>query len=78
MNWLRDAVERTLATYVQALAGLLIAGWSDMVDVGTLRAAAVAAIPAGLAVLKAAIARRFGDPESAALIGEYDAHVPED
>lgn len=67
MSFVRDLVERVLATYVQAFAGLLIASWSDAVDLSTLRAAAVAAIPAALAVVKAGMARMVGDPDTASL-----------
>lgn len=75
-KFLRDLAERTISTYVQALAGLLIAGWSDAVDLGTLRAAAVAAIPAALAVVKGLVARQFGSPDDASLTGDYDPHTP--
>lgn len=70
MSYLRDLAERTLATYVQAFVGLLVAGWSGALDLGTLRAAAVAAIPAALAVVKGGLARLVGDPQSASLVGQ--------
>jgi hypothetical protein len=59
----RDALERVLATYVQAFIGLLIT--SGVTDVSAVQAAALAAIPAALSALKAVIAKRFGDPDSA-------------
>lgn len=74
-KFLRDLAERVVATYLQAFAGLLIAGWSDAVNVGTVRAAAVAAIPAALSALKGLVAQRFGDPDSAALVADYDPHT---
>jgi hypothetical protein len=64
--WMRDTLERTIATYLQALIGLLIASWSGAIDLATLQTAAWAAIPAALAVLKAAIASRVGDTVSPA------------
>lgn len=66
-----DLVERTTATYLQVFLGLLIADWtdfaamSDFLDLGT--SAAVAAVPAALAVLKGGLARATGDRNSAAM-----------
>ncbi|MFF2954344.1 hypothetical protein ACFVVU_23740 [Kitasatospora sp. NPDC057965] len=65
----RDLLERTLATYAVTLLGLLTAAGVDLTDLGALRAAVIAAIPAGLTVLKGAIASLVGDPTSAALLG---------
>ncbi|MFD0405031.1 holin [Kitasatospora sp. NPDC127116] len=64
-----DLVERTVATYAVAFLGLLLADGVDLASVGTLRAAAVAALPAALTVLKSAVATLIGDPNSAALLG---------
>lgn len=56
-TWLIDTLERTLATYLEVLVGLLIAQWaSDKIDLTLLSTAALAAVPAALAVLKSAIA----------------------
>jgi len=53
--FLVDLAERSAATYVEAFAGLLVAGQAtNKISVSVLGAAAVAALPAGLAVLKAA------------------------
>lgn len=65
-----DLAERALATYVEALIGLLIAGAVTSLDLSTVRAAAIAAIPAGLAVLKAGLARFTGNGDSASLAKE--------
>jgi hypothetical protein len=54
--WLKDTIERTVATYVEVLIGLLIAGWTDHIDWSFAKTAAVAAVPAALAVAKAALA----------------------
>ena len=59
----RDALERVLATYAQVFLGLLIT--SGVTDVSAVQAAALAAIPAALSALKAVIAKRFGDPDTA-------------
>lgn len=68
MNFYRDLTERTIATYIQTFLGLLIASWTDAVDVSTLRSAAVAAIPAGLAVIKGFAARKVGTVDSASFV----------
>lgn len=56
-QWLRDTIERTAATFVQAF----IAAWlaSGTLDISTAQAAAVAGIAAALAVVKAAVAARW-------------------
>lgn len=65
-QWMRDTIERTLATYVQALIGLLIASWSGAIDLAAVQTAAWAAIPAALAVIKAAVAARVDNTVSPA------------
>ncbi|MER5302139.1 hypothetical protein ABT039_22150 [Streptomyces lasiicapitis] len=58
---LPDIAERTLLTYLEAFLGLLLAGsTTDIVDLNFLQSAAVAAIPAGLTVLKGVIGTRLG------------------
>ncbi|MFK0259652.1 hypothetical protein [Streptomyces sp. NPDC090445] len=62
-----DVAERTLLTYFEAFLGLLLAGaTTDIVDLSVLQAAAVAALPAGLTVIKGAIGSRLGQPGTAA------------
>lgn len=63
--FLLDAAERVFWTYVQAFLGLLLV--SGVTDLSAVQTAALAAIPAALSALKAIIATRFGDPDSAAL-----------
>jgi hypothetical protein len=53
--FLLDLTERTVATYAQAFAGLLLADSTHLMSLGTVRAAAVAALPAVLAVVKGAL-----------------------
>lgn len=65
--WL-DLAERTVATYVVALLGLLAADGFDLTSLGALKAAGVAALPAALTVVKSAAASLVGDPTSAALL----------
>jgi hypothetical protein len=64
-EFLRDLFERVAATYVQSFIGLLMV--SGNLNIDAVEAALVAAIPAALSVVKGVLARRFGDPESAAL-----------
>ena len=69
--WQRDTIERTVATYVQGFLGLVIAGWaSDAVDLAMIESAAIAAVPAALAVVKAAIARKVPGTMSPASLAE--------
>ncbi|MEX2984890.1 holin [Streptomyces sp. C36] len=63
---LADIAERTLAAYVTTFLGLIIADGFDLTDVSALKAAAVAALPAALSVIKGAIGSRIGDKGSAA------------
>ncbi|MFJ6621321.1 holin [Kitasatospora sp. NPDC091335] len=64
-----DLVERTVATYAAAFLGLLLADGFDLTSISALKAAALAALPAALTVVKGAVASRVGDPQSAALLG---------
>jgi len=61
-----DVAERAIATYLESLLGLLIV--AEKIDLAHATAAAVAAVPAGLSVLKSAMARFLGDKSSAAFI----------
>jgi hypothetical protein len=56
-----DIAERTVLTYLEAFLGLLLAaGTTNLVDLSVLESAAVAAIPAGLAVAKGAVGILLG------------------
>ncbi|MEV5240848.1 holin [Streptomyces cinnamoneus] len=63
---LLDIAERTLAAYVTTFLGLLIADGFDLTSVSAIKAAAIAALPAALSVIKGAIGSRFGDKGTAA------------
>ncbi|WP_171167359.1 holin [Streptomyces sp. I05A-00742] len=63
---LADIAERTIAAYLTTFLGLLITDGFDLTDISALRAAAIAAIPAGLSVIKGALGRYVGDKDSAA------------
>jgi hypothetical protein len=56
LRFLADLAERTVATYAQAALGLLLADSTGMISISGVKAAAVAALPAALAVVKAALA----------------------
>lgn len=56
-----DIAERAVLTYVEAFLGLLLAsGTTDVVALSALESAAIAAIPAGLAVVKGAVGSLLG------------------
>lgn len=67
-RFLLDVVERTVATYATTFLGLLLASGFDLTSLGALKAAAVAAIPAALTVIKGVLAGFVGDPNSAAVL----------
>lgn len=75
---LADVAERTALTYVEAFLGLLLAAaTTDVVDLTFLQSAAVAAIPAGLTVIKSAIGSRLGQVGTAAwLPAKSDSGIP--
>ena len=56
-SFLVDLAERAISTYVQGFLGLLIAAGVTSLD--TIQAAAVAAIPAALSVVKSLLAEKF-------------------
>lgn len=63
-----DVAERTGVAYVVSFLGILLA--SPALTIGTAKAAVVAALPAGLAVLKGVAARFIGRTDSAAVLPE--------
>lgn len=65
-TFLRDLAERALSTYVQVFLGLLLAG-TFALNIDSLKAAGIAAIPAALSVLKSSLASLVGDKDSASL-----------
>lgn len=64
-NALKDLAERTLAAYVLAFIGLLLAAGFDYTDLSALKAAGLAAVPAALQVVYSFLATFVGDPGSA-------------
>jgi hypothetical protein len=66
-----DAVERVVATYVEVFLGLIIGSAfvdSGKLNMGAITAAGIAALPAALSLVKALVASRLGDPETASLV----------
>ncbi|MFE7118703.1 holin [Streptomyces sp. NPDC057654] len=63
---LADIAERTVTAYVTTFLGLLMADGFDLTSLSALKAAAVAALPAALSVLKGTIGTRVGDKNTAA------------
>lgn len=53
--FLKDVADRTVSTYVQAFVGLELSDMTNLTSIGATKAVAIAALPAALAVLKAAL-----------------------
>jgi hypothetical protein len=69
---LKDLVERTAAAWGLAFVGLLLADGFDLTSVSALKAAGLAAVPAGLQVVYSALAAFVGDPKTAGLTDTRD------
>lgn len=63
-----DLAERVISTYLASLIGLLLADGFDLTSISALRAAAIAALPAALSVIKGVLATGIGDPNTAAIL----------
>lgn len=61
-----DLLERTVATYVEVVIGLLLV--AGPLDLDKIEVSLVAAIPAALAVVKSALASRVGNKGDASLL----------
>lgn len=66
-NALKDLAERTVAAWALAFLGLLLASGFDYTDVGALKAAGLAAVPAALQIVYSFLASLVGDPKTAGL-----------
>jgi len=67
-KYLVDLAERTVATYLEVFFGLLLADVNNLTNFGLLKSAAIAAIPAGLAVVKGALSKFVGREDSASAV----------
>lgn len=65
-KFLIDTAERAIATYVEVVLGLVIV--AGPLDLDKIEVALVAALPAALAVIKAALASRVGAKGTASLL----------
>lgn len=68
MKFYLSLAEQVVAAYLFSFVGLLLSDGTDLTHVSVLASSAVAAIPAGLMVLKGALAKVVGDPNSANLL----------
>lgn len=65
--FLTDLADRTVSTYLQSFLGLELSNVANLTSIGATKVAALAALPAALAVLKAAVkgAKATGDHQGA-------------
>lgn len=76
MAFAKDLTERTAAAWALAFVGLMLASGFDLTDISAVKAAGLAAVPAGLQVVYGALARFVGDPRTAGFTrSEVPAHV---
>ena len=64
-KYVKSLAELVFATYALSFLGTVTAAGFDLTDISTVKAAAVAAVPAALAVLYGAVARFVGSFDSA-------------
>ena len=65
LTYLKSLLELVLLTFAVTFLGLITADGFNLLDVGALKAAAVASVPAALAVLYGAVVRLLGNFNSA-------------
>jgi uncharacterized protein YgbK (DUF1537 family) len=68
-TWLKDAIERTLRTFVQGFLAVVTVDAATTVDATTLQAVYGGLICGAYAVLTAFAAKRIGSPDSASFSG---------
>jgi hypothetical protein len=66
-NYFVDLTERVLASYVYAFITLLLTNSIDLTNLDALKVAAISCVPAALAIIKGALARFVGNPDTASL-----------
>lgn len=75
-DYLASLAELTLLTYLTSFLGLVLAAGFDLTELGSLRAAAVAALPAALSVVYGVAMRRVGVLNAALISGpQKGAHA---
>lgn len=72
LTFWKDAGERAFATAAEVVLGFLVIGSTSIADVDWAHIGSVAAVAAGASVLKAIIASRVGDSNSASLVSLED------
>ena len=66
-SYIKDLIERTVASYGLALVGGLLATGFDFTDLSAYKVAVLAAIPAGLQAVYSGLAFFVGSPKTAGL-----------
>lgn len=74
MTYLKSLAELTVVTYATAFLGLVLANDFDLTDISALKASAMAALPAALAVVYGALARLKGNYDSALAVDTRSSH----
>ena len=74
-NFLRDLAERTLATFAEAFAALLIASGAGLLDADWLTAASVAGMTALVTLLKGVAAYKIDHTTGASLLTDPPPRV---
>lgn len=72
MTYLKSLLELALLTFGVTFLGLVTADGFNLLDVGALKAAATASLPAAIAVVYGALARLLGNFNSALAVDTRD------
>ena len=75
-EWIEDLAARTAFTFGETLLAALLTAAATNLNLSSVQAAAIAGATAALAFVKAALAKNFGDPNSAATLSENATLVP--
>jgi len=71
-TYLKSLLELALLTFAVTFLGLITADGFDLLNLGAVKAAATASLPAGLAVVYGALARLLGNFNSALAVDTRD------
>ena len=71
-KYLKSLLELALLTFAVSFLGLLSADGFNLLDIGALKAAATASLPAAIAVVYGALARLLGNFNSALAVDTRD------
>ena len=67
-SWLIDTTERVISTAVQAGLAVVVASGAGWVEADIWETAGVVAVASALSTIKAALATKFGNHETASLV----------